>query len=278
MLASKILLVLLLLLILYSAWESSTLEVTDITVANNKIPNSFCGFKIVQISDLHNKEFGKDSETLLQKVEVQTPDIIVITGDLVDSRRTNFEKAVTFVERAVKIAPVYYVNGNHESRLDNYWYLKQQLQKAGATVLENEIITLKKEGSEVVLLGLTDPDFYNLENSEAQFEQNLRRLKEESGGKFTILLSHRPEKMDSYKNTDIDLVFSGHAHGGQVRLPFIGAVAAPEQGFFPKYAAGSYKEENTTLVVSRGLANSVLFPIRTLNKPEVVVVTLQNEK
>ena len=257
---------LLLALILWTIWGNTALEVNEYTITSEKIPDSFDGFRIAQISDLHNAEFGAHNEQLLNLLRDAAPDIIVITGDLVDSRNTRIDIALRFAEAAVKIAPCYYVTGNHESRIAEYPLLKAGLIDIGVTVLENEAVMLEQGGEAITLLGVDDPDFQTFPIS-----TRLDSLVPENT--YTVLLSHRPELFDTYASCGIDLVFSGHAHGGQFRLPFIGGLAAPHQGLFPKYDSGLYTDGTTNMLVSRGIGNSI-FPFRFNNPPEIVVVTL----
>lgn len=253
-------------IIIFFIWQNNDIVQTNYTYVNEKIPKSFSGFKIVQISDLHNKEFGKNQGRLLNIVSKQAPDIIVVTGDLIDSRYTSIDKAMKFIEGAVKIAPVYYVTGNHELRVNQYNILKQKIEQAGAVILDNEICDITNEhGDTIKIVGLDDGAIYS-----DTLEQLRKRI---DNSNFTILLSHQPEALESYCASELDLVFSGHAHGGQVRLPFIGGLVAPNQGFFPKYTRGLYVKDMTTMVVSRGLGNSIA-PLRIFNRPEVVTVTL----
>jgi hypothetical protein len=267
----KIVIIIFLLVIglsIFSIGQNNDIVVTKLDYKNSKIPEDFHGYKILHISDLHNDEFGEGQDKLLEEISSIQHDIIVITGDLVDSRRTDIQTAMEFISRAIEIAPIYYVPGNHEARLENYPEISAQLSKAGVHVLENEALTLKGFTSQITLMGISDPSFYLEEDA---VEQHLGKLAENNQEEFKILLSHRPELMDLYAKNKIDLVFSGHAHGGQIRLPFIGGLVAPDQGFFPKYTEGMYKEGNTIMVVSRGLGNSI-FPIRVFNQPELVVV------
>lgn len=247
------------------------LEVNTWTVSGSKLPDAFSGFRIVQVSDLHNTEFGSDNQKLLSLLADTDPDIIVITGDLIDSRRTDVDIALRFAASAMEIAPVYYVTGNHESRLETeFSQLETGLKAAGVTVLRNESVILEQDGQQIQLLGMDDITFYS-ENAEHQFSENLKALKDDE--LYTVLLSHKPNLLPLYAEAGMDLVFSGHAHGGQFRLPWIGGILAPDQGFFPKYDSGLYTMENTTMMVSRGLGNS-LFPFRVNNPPEIVVVQL----
>ena len=266
-------------LIVWTLWGNTALEVNEYEVVSDRIPQDFEGFRIAQVSDLHNAEFGEGNEKLIQLRSQTDPDVIVITGDLIDSRHTDIEIALDFARQAVKIAPVYYVSGNHEARVHEYEDLKMGLAEAGVVILENQKVQITREGESITLMGIADPSFqedYLFGDSESVARQAIEDLQNESDG-YTILLSHRPELFDLYVDTGMDLVFSGHAHGGQFRLPFVGGLVAPNQGFFPKYDAGQFNEENTTMIVSRGVGNSII-PIRFNNRPEIVLVTLRNMK
>lgn len=265
-------------LFMWILYGNSKLVITDYQVSSDRIPESFDGFRIVQISDLHNARFGKENEKLLERLSHAEPDVIVLTGDLVDSRRTDLDIALSFAARAVQIAPVYYVPGNHEARIPEYEQLKSGLTEAGVTVLENKKVQLDRDGMYITLLGIPDPSFYTdylTGDSRAVAAQAIKNLQNKTDG-YTVLLSHRPELFDIYVAEEVDLVFSGHAHGGQFRIPFIGGLVAPNQGFFPKYDAGQFQRENTTMIVSRGVGNSIL-PVRINNPPEIVVVELNRQ-
>lgn len=265
-------------LICWLAWGNRALTVTHLTVEGDQIPAPFSGFRIAQVSDLHNAQFGPDNQDLLALLDAEDPDLIVLTGDLVDSRRTDLEVAISFGTRAAQIAPTYFVPGNHEARLsgEDYADLKQGLEAGGVTVLENRLETLERQGARITLAGVYDPGFYTdymMRNTGLVMGTLLSGLELEEQ-QFTVLLSHRPELMDTYAAHPVDLVFAGHAHGGQVRLPGIGGVAAPGQGLFPKYDAGRFSLNGTQMVVSRGLGNSI-FPLRVNNRPELVVAELK---
>ena len=266
-------------LIVWTLWGNTAREVNEYEVVSDRIPQGFEGFRIAQVSDLHNAEFGEGNEKLIQLLSQTDPDIIVLTGDLIDSRHTDIEIALDFARLAIKLAPVYYVSGNHEARVREYEDLKMGLVEAGVVILENQNVQITREGESITLMGIDDPSFqedYLFGDSESVARQAIDDLQNESEG-YTILLSHRPELFDLYVDTGMDLVFSGHAHGGQFRLPFVGGLVAPNQGFFPKYDAGQFNEENTTMIVSRGVGNSII-PIRFNNRPEIVLVTLRNMK
>lgn len=266
----------LLALIVWTIWGNTALMVNSITVSGNQIPSEFSGFRIAQISDLHNAEFGEKNSLLLNSLSESKPDMIAITGDLVDAQHTNIDAALSFAEKAVQIAPVYYVTGNHEASLSQYSELKTGLEAAGVIVLEDKAIQLEHNGGIVTLMGLSDPNFTIKSNIfdevPAMISTKLNDLMENKAG-YTILLSHRPELFDTYVSCGVDLVLSGHAHGGQFRLPLIGGLVAPNQGFFPKYDAGLYSDGGTNMVVSRGLGNSII-PLRFNNRPEIVLVEL----
>ncbi|WPS86274.1 metallophosphoesterase [Brevibacillus halotolerans] len=260
-------------------WGNTAIQTTKININNEKIPESFDGFTIVQVSDLHNAEFGNNQSRLLNAIKAVSPDFIAVTGDLIDSNHTDVAKAMEFINGAIEIAPVYYVTGNHEARSDQYAKLKQQMLEAGVIMLEDEGTTIKREGASIRLFGLNDPNFTATDDayeSTAMVDTKLKAMLSKNN-EYTILLSHRPELFDIYAENSIDMVLSGHAHGGQVRLPFIGGLVAPNQGFFPKYSEGVHEKEQTKMIVSRGLGNSII-PVRINNRPELVVITLDHKQ
>ena len=263
---------------IWTLWGNIALEVNEYEIVSDRIPEAFAGFRIAQVSDLHNKDFGEGYGQLLTLLSQINPDIIVVTGDLIDSRQTDLDIALEFAWQAGKIARVYYVSGNHEARVPEYEDLKIGLVKAGVVILENQKVQITREGESITIMGIDDPSFqedYLFGDSESVARQAIENLQNESD-EYTILLSHRPELFDLYVETEMDLVFSGHAHGGQFRLPFLGGLVAPNQGFFPKYDAGLFSEENTTMIVSRGVGNSII-PFRINNPPEVVVAELRKQ-
>lgn len=262
--------------IAWVAWGNTALVTTELFVRSEKLPAAFDGFRLVQVSDLHNASFGDGNAELLERVEQAQPDCIALTGDLVDSRHTDVDAALSFAREAAKIAPTYYVTGNHEARLEEWEKLLTGLEEVGVTILQNESILLEREGQSIAFSGVEDPSFHDdplLHDTEGIWERNLESLSPEEG-RYTILLSHRPEYFAFYEKLGFDLVLAGHAHGGQFRLPGIGGLWAPGQGLFPEYDAGLYQQGGTAMAVSRGLGNS-LFPFRVNNRPEIVAITLQ---
>ena len=264
-------------LVVWVVWGNSALELNTYTITSSRLPKSFDGYRIAHVSDLHNAQMGTDNEKLLAMLREAEPDIIAITGDLIDSRNTNVDVALHFVQNAMKIAPCYYVTGNHEARVNEYNELKNGLISAGVIVLEDDYVEICADGESITLIGANDPGFqtdYLLGDSEAVMQSELSALRTDRDG-FTILLSHRPELFDTYVNHDFDLILSGHAHGGQFRIPLIGGVVAPNQGLFPEFDAGIYTAENTNMLVSRGVGNSII-PFRLNNRPEVILVELKS--
>ena len=257
-------------------WQNNSIVISEMVFKHDTIPESFNGYKILQLSDLHNKEFGSKQNKILAKIENINPDIIVVTGDLIDSNNTNIDVAMELINGAIEIAPIYYVSGNHEAWSGVYNELKSKLEDSGVTVLESQKIEVFHGSSSIDLIGLTDPSFIKPswlgEGGHVDMKNVLKRLTKGSTN-FKILLSHRPERFDLYSDSNVHLVFSGHAHGGQFRLPWIGGLVAPDQGLFPKLTEGIHTRKDTSMIISRGLGNSVI-PLRLFNQPELIVVTL----
>ena len=267
----------LLVLIVWTVWGNTALELNTYTISSRELPDAFDGYRIAQVSDLHNAEFGDGNQRLLDMLREAEPDMIALTGDLIDSRRTDLAVALAFAEEAAQIAPCYYVSGNHEARVSEYQDLKTGLEAVGVTVLDDAQVKIEVSRESITVIGVNDPSFHAdyLTSDAAVMDRKLSELSSEDAG-FTILLSHRPELFDTYVAHDMDLVLTGHAHGGQFRLPLIGGLIAPDQGLFPKYDAGLYSEGNTNMIVSRGLGNSII-PFRFNNRPEVVLIELSSQ-
>ncbi len=254
---------------------NKALEINSYTIKSEKLGNDFNGYRIAHISDLHNAEIGNDNKKLIKKLKESNPDIIVITGDLVDSRRTDINISLNFVKEAVSIAPCYYVTGNHESRITEYSLLRNELINLGVNVLENAVSIIEKDSSVLCIAGINDPSFYKDRGSKSEEDIVRDQIEalQSSRDSFTLLLSHRPELFNVYAEYGFDFVLSGHAHGGQFRLPWIGGVFAPNQGFFPKYDEGLFEDGSTRMIVNRGIGNS-LFPFRLNNRPEIILIEL----
>ncbi|MGN0595174.1 MAG: metallophosphoesterase [Hominimerdicola sp.] len=259
--------IVLLFLVVFFWIQNNYLTITYYSYESSKLSEDFDGFRIVQISDLHNKSFGKDSKRLIEKISGLNPDIIVITGDIVDSNHTNIETAVTFAQKATEICPTYYITGNHENWLsdEDKNNVLESLDNVGVTCLENEAVEISKGESSFSLIGLNDESLGDIVLNNIVESLDEKQLQ--------ILLAHEPDYFADYCESGVDLVLSGHAHGGQFRLPFLGGLYAPDQGFLPEYTEGEHTDGNTTMIISRGLGNSVI-PVRLFNLPEIVCVDL----
>lgn len=260
------------LVIIFLYRENNSIVITQFSFKYSKLPEEFSGYKILHISDLHNKNFGKNQEKIMKYVNDINPDIVVITGDIIDRRRYNEEPSLNLVKQLADVCSVYYVTGNHEAWSGKFDDLKEKLIKSNAKVLRNKKVELIKGNSKINILGIDDYAFFD---SGFEYDQELRKLTDDiNEGEITILLSHRPDKIDYYSKYPIDIAFTGHAHGGQIRLPYIGGLIAPDQGILPKYTSGVYEKNGLKMIVSRGLGNSI-FPQRLFNRPELIVVTLE---
>lgn len=280
LIVALILLALIILFVVIGTICNRTLKSTEYEVQSEKLPKEFENFKILQISDLHNCAYSKGNRKLIELAKNAKPDVIAITGDMIDSRKTKPEVSLALAKEFVKIAPCYYVTGNHEARIkEKAEEFIEKLIKAGVTYLDNKAVEITRQSESILLLGVKDPFHYWLPekfNKPEIMRNNLRKITCPDERRFRILLSHRPEVFDVYKDFRIDLTLAGHAHGGQIRLPFIGGLFAPCQGFFPKLTSGHHNKDNSHLIVSRGLGNSS-FPLRLFNPPESVIVTLKNK-
>lgn len=257
----------------YIIWGNVSLQVTEYSISGSRLPQSFSGFRIVQISDLHNAQFGNGNKRLIKKLKDIQPDIIVLTGDLIDSRRTDCQIAIDFARQSVQIAPTYFIPGNHESRISQLPGLYDGLTGAGVTLLLDESVLLEKDQDHIRLTGIIDPDFRSVSPADETRQAIANAMADESV--YTVLLSHRPEQFDAFVSYGVDLALTGHTHGGQFRLPFLGGLYAPGHGLFPEYDGGLFTKNQTNMIVSRGLGNSA-FPFRLNNRPEIVVITLKS--
>lgn len=261
-------------------WQNDSIQVERFECVSAKIPTAFDGFVVVCVADLHEKEFGPNNERLFAEIRAAKPDVIAISGDLLVDPPLNVEFARRFVADAAKIAPVYYVSGNHEAiapTQTEYSPFVKALEEAGATVLDGEKVELKRGDAAIVVAGVADPLLELKTNrrltSEQVVAEKLRRAPPEE--RFYLLVSHRPELAELYAKHGVDLALTGHAHGGQIRLPFVGGLVAPNQGILPRYDAGAYRIGESTTIVSRGLGPSI-FPTRLFNRPHLVVCELKS--
>ncbi len=247
------------------------LEVNHHDLVSEKIPEAFDNYKIVHLSDLHNETYGLHQQDLIEKILAEDPDLIVISGDSVDRYTGSWDNSLTVLSALAKVKPVYFSTGNHE-----YWSSIHKdaaaiLAETGAIYLKNESINIEKNGEHLSLSGIDDPWYFH---EKGGFKNMLLKMEQDLPEGFHILISHRPERQEQYVEAGFDLVFSGHAHGGQVRLPFTQGLIAPDQGFFPKLTSGLHEKNGKFLMISRGLGNPLKYP-RFFNAPEIVVLTLK---
>ena len=281
----SIVIALLLCVMVFLHWSNKSIVITEHVYENQKLPKAFDGYRITHVSDLQSEYFGKDQSNLIRKVKKTRPDIIVYTGDLLDRNHTDFDAARSAVKGLLEIAPVYYVNGNHEMAVDasamDAFY--EELTAMGVEVLFDRSAVVEKDDAKIMLLGLSEHTVFSCkdyvrDNSAPldmeMFRERLDALRSQAEEEaFTILLAHEPQYLDTYAAGGFDLAFAGHAHGGQIRLPFTDGLFAPGQGVLPKLASGMHEKDETTLIISRGLGNST-FPFRVFNRPEIITVKL----
>lgn len=268
----KILFIIILLLILALAIllaDSNTrLVTTEYLVYSERLPKAFDGMRIVQLSDIHGKEFGTDNVKLLDAVKAAQPDIIALTGDLFDEHTEPYYP-VSICRDLVKIAPVYYVSGNHEWS-DNPRSTFAAMEAEGVNVMRNEYVILEQAGESIVLAGVDDPNGpYDMITRESFTS----KIKAETND-FILMLCHRNTEFETWVKLNVDLVLSGHAHGGLIRLPFIGGILTHSEDSGSKRIEGVFIEGNTTMVVSRGIGNTGIIP-RLNNNPEIVIIELK---
>lgn len=258
----------------YVIHTNKRIDDTKYTISDDNIPKAFDNYKIAHISDLHSVDswFQADKDKVIEKLIKNQPDIIVVTGDMIDAD-VESKKAITkkFMEDISKIAPVYYVLGNHESTLkkslDSYLEIIDSIDNV--TLMRNENIKITKDGESIYIVGIDDSVFSKGLSTLTMIANASEGIPEDA---YRILLSHRPEKFNDYIESKVNLVYTGHAHGGQIRIPFKGSVFAPDQGLWPTYTEGVFEEDDTTMVISRGIGNSTskFAKIRINNSPEVV--------
>ena len=275
------------LMYLYTKYNVNTLEVTKYVVENKKVPKEFDGYNIVQISDLHSKLFGENNKKLIQKIKSLNPDIVVVTGDLIDGENNNYNVALDFMKEISKLDRVYYIIGNHEQKSlikkykDEYKDYFNKLHQIDFVNLDNNKVEIVKGDSNINLYGLTVPYscykylFDNQETTSIDIDFLEEKLGKVDREQFNILLAHTPFYFDEYEKWGADLTLCGHVHGGIVRLPLVGGLLSPDRKFFPKYDLGEYIKNKSTMIVSKGLGGSKVL-IRVNCKPEIVNIKLKN--
>lgn len=270
---------LLVLLVLLAAgffrWSNHSLQTEHFTFTSPRLPQGFDGCTIVELTDLHGSEFGKGNEDLISAVQALSPDYIFLTGDLLDRfRETPHSYAADLGAAMAAIAPTYFVTGNHEWALPDVPDLKDALEAAGVTVLDNRFVTLEREGDTMILAGIDDPNGYADQKTPEELAAEVKAAAEDP---FWILLAHRNDRfLRQYSLLGADLVISGHGHGGMIRLPFTDGLISTDRTLFPSYTAGFYEENGSTLFASRGLGNSGP-SFRLFNRPQIAVLTLEKD-
>lgn len=247
------------------------LEISRYEVNSQKLPESFDGFKIVQLSDLHGAEFGEDGMELVEKVKELEPDIIALTGDFVTDEG-DLAAVKKLAGRLTELCPVYFVSGNHEFGSGLAVKVRNILERAGVKYLSNEYLTISRGEDEILLGGVEDPLAYADMLSPDELAQ---KMNDAAPDAFKILLGHRNYWMTEYPELPVDLIFCGHAHGGLIRIPGVGGLIGTDRRLFPDFDAGQFNNGRYTLIVSRGLGNSVSIP-RIFNRPEIVCVELSS--
>ena len=242
------------------------------------LPKSFDGFKIAHISDPHSVP----ADGIFELIEECLPDITVITGDLVHDNDGDYSKVLELVNKLQKISPVFAVTGNHDMWRTNHKSVFQTIENAGLRFLRNEMTEIEKNGEKIAIFGIDDPFSKLPDVIEKKLKSSFDLLPDYEG--FKVLLFHRANLFDEIKGYGFDLILSGHMHGGQIRLPFLGGVCGPTSAvlsktgmLFPKYTAGIYNHKNTTMIVNRGVGNTLPIP-RFGNPPEVGIITLNIQK
>lgn len=251
----------------------------------NGAPKDFDGYRILHVSDLHGDFTKRKYKNILKQTFDLKPDMIVVTGDSIDNIHIkNKDMVIEYFKIVNDNFQLYYVSGNHEYMHPECEEVMHDIERIGVKMLHNASIHIYNGKDSLILYGVDDPySFYNgklplkYETPKDKFDNLILNLKGNAATEYnsiSILLSHRPEFFAAYVKAGFDIVFSGHAHGGQWRLPFFKGVIAPDQGIHPQYSEGAYMEKKTTMYVSRGLGNSI-FPFRFFNNPELVVVILK---
>lgn len=254
-------------------WQNFTLQVEPVELFFESLPPQFDGLRVAELSDLHGRSFGKNNVRLLRTLQKARPDMICICGDLFDEK-TDLTMLEPLLTGLTDIAPVYYVTGNHEWQVKNLREILQKMRAWGVTVLENEGRVLSRGGAEMVVAGVHDPcGPYDMKTPAAL----VRELRSAQGNDFILMLSHRNDELAMWSQLGVQLVLSGHCHGGVVRLPFVGGVFGTRRELFPEYDAGVYRQDSTTLFVSRGLGYTNVH-FRLFNRPHVPIMILRSGK
>ncbi len=260
------------------------LVISNYKINDPRWPATINGWRLVQLSDIHNQATeGPGNNKIINSVQKLQPDIITITGDLFDGDRTNIPNNLQLVKRLTSIAPVYVILGNHEFANDDYIRLIQLVEEAGARVIRNELVTINDKNTPIMIIGLDDPAAWGWPLSyKAQTQltaQTLNKIMTSPEFDSTaprLILAHRPELWSQYLLANPLIILSGHTHGGQIRLPLIGAIYVPNQPLLAQYDEGIFAIANSYLIISRGLGNSFI-NCRFNNYPEIITIDFYHE-
>lgn len=252
-----------------SRWR---LDVEEYELSSARLPEAFDGFRVVQLSDLHRVRFGNDNCRLIEKVQQAKPDLIALTGDFVEGD-TDLAEIESLCLQLVQIAPTYFVSGNHDAGSGRLREIGTMMERCGVTYLQNSYRTITKDGKELVICGVEDPNAWAEMPTPDELVSTLRA---EYPDAFVLFLGHRNYWPDRYPELDVDVILSGHGHGGIIRLPFVGGLLGTNANLFPKYDAGVYEAQQYSMVVSRGLGNVPGLP-RVFNPPHIPVIVLKSQ-
>ncbi|WP_289128128.1 metallophosphoesterase [uncultured Clostridium sp.] len=284
----KFIIILIIALVLISIFMCfiTKIDLTKYEISNEKIPEEFDGFKIVQLSDFHSEGYRNTTEELISKVQDINPDIIVMTGDMVSCDIENIEEVKFLIESLAQSYSIYYIDGNHEHlaeflRPGRYVAFIEFMQSLGVTTITNDYVEIYRGDASINLYGINIPLDWStgLYVSKSQLEKNYveKKLPEVDEEKFNILLAHNPIFFNQYREWGANLILSGHMHGGIIRIPFTNiGLLSPERSIFPRYDSGEFSSEETTMIVNRGIGTSS-FKLRIFNNPEISVITLKSK-
>ena len=270
-------------------WDNNSLQVCRYVLEYEALPEGFDGYKIVQISDMHGKTFGRENSRLAGRIKSLKPDLLLATGDMMSSTVNDGGAFLDFLDHFQRACPVYMCLGNHEqiaewlgenSAVDYEGFINGVLER-GVILLDNEKVKIERNGDALTLAGLT-PELYHYSRRDADYNDDGLLLKrtyiDAVLGKpnmgFNILMSHNPAYFKEYAEWGADLVLSGHVHGGIIQVPFKGGLLSPERVFFPEYDAGLFEKGPAKMIVNRGLGYSVI-NFRLFNRPEISFIELR---
>lgn len=260
--------------LLYALWDGYHIDRSAYTAVSDDLPEAFRGFRVTELSDLHNRSFGKNYARLLKAVRETEPDLIAIDGDLFDEQTEDIRALDPLLRGLCAIAPVYYVTGNHEWITENLPETLDHFRALGVTVLENEYVVLERDGQRIAVAGVHDPNGpWDMKSKKTLAAEIRAELGEDA---YILMLAHRNGQMAEWTSLGVQTVLTGHGHGGLIRLPFVGGLIGVDRELFPVYDAGMFRAGATTMIVSRGLGNSVPVP-RLFNGPDLPVITLERE-